>query len=235
LIFLKNCVTYGVSPVWNLLVGFPGEGEEVYKKYYRDLPLLAHLPPPIGSYPVRFDRYSPYFTQAKQYGLDLHPVDYYGLTYPFGDQTLANLAYYFADHNVDADYFTTVARWIEKIRERVSAWQARWDPSKPGLWPVLYCKKSGANVVVVDSRSGELVEHNLSALGQEVLKRLSKPRKMSDLSSEVKTSPHLNLEDEIGLLQKKGLVFEEGGRFLSLVFPKEPPPPQKRVLIPTSI
>jgi ribosomal peptide maturation radical SAM protein 1 len=73
LALLKSCLTHRVRPVWNLLVGFPGEGAEVYEKYDRDLPRLVHLPPPMGAYPVRFDRYSPYFMEAERYELDLAP------------------------------------------------------------------------------------------------------------------------------------------------------------------
>ena len=38
LILLKNCLLYGVSPAWNLLMGFPGEKEDVYRKYIEDVP-----------------------------------------------------------------------------------------------------------------------------------------------------------------------------------------------------
>src|SRR5262245_48729271 len=82
LLLLKHCVEYDIFPAWNLLVGFPGEADDVYKKYLADLPLLVHLPPPAGVFPVRFDRFSPYFMKAREYGLDLHPLDYYQLTYP---------------------------------------------------------------------------------------------------------------------------------------------------------
>lgn len=71
---------HSVYAQWNLVIGVPGEEEDVYKKYLADIPSLMHLPPPTGAYPVSFDRYSPYFVQAKQYELDLHPCDFYKLT-----------------------------------------------------------------------------------------------------------------------------------------------------------
>ncbi len=58
LALLKFCAMYGIEPGWNLLIGFPGEGADVYRKYIDDLPLFTHLFPPTGAYPVRFDRYS---------------------------------------------------------------------------------------------------------------------------------------------------------------------------------
>jgi magnesium-protoporphyrin IX monomethyl ester (oxidative) cyclase len=42
--FLKNCLVYGVQPVWNLLVG-PRQEEEIYLSMHRPA-LLVHLPPP---------------------------------------------------------------------------------------------------------------------------------------------------------------------------------------------
>ena len=83
---LKFCAIYDIEPSWNLLIGFPGEGEDVYRKYLDDLPLLVHLPPPTDVYPVRFDRYSPYFMKSNEYGLDLRPLDYYSLIYPSADR-----------------------------------------------------------------------------------------------------------------------------------------------------
>src|SRR5262249_27521165 len=79
--FLKHCLRYSVKAFWNLLVGFPGEPEEVYKKYYDDLPLLLHLQPPSGAFPVRFDRFSPYYTRAQEYGLKLNPCEFYEMIY----------------------------------------------------------------------------------------------------------------------------------------------------------
>src|SRR6185312_12938146 len=74
---LKSCKRYGVTPLWNLLVGFPGETADIYQAYTKIIPSLFHLPPPSGVYPVRFDRYSPYHTHSEQYGLSLVPYDFY--------------------------------------------------------------------------------------------------------------------------------------------------------------
>jgi magnesium-protoporphyrin IX monomethyl ester (oxidative) cyclase len=68
--FLKNCGRYGIKAFWNLLVGFPNEPEEIYRKYYDDLPLLTHLQPPNGVYPIRFDRFSPYHADPAAFGME---------------------------------------------------------------------------------------------------------------------------------------------------------------------
>jgi ribosomal peptide maturation radical SAM protein 1 len=214
--FLKNCVSHGIEAAWNLLVGFPGEGEEVYEKYIRDIPLLTHLPPPSGVYPVRFDRYSPYFVEAEQYGLDLHPYDYYELVYPFSKEALANLAYYFMDHNFGAEYFVTMVKYLDSVREEVELWRSRWhdDPAAP---PELRLEDKGELAIVFDSRSGDVIEHEIDDVGRQVLQRLAIPRRTSSLAWDLRHIPSFDAEEEVGALQERGLVFQEGERFMSLV------------------
>jgi ribosomal peptide maturation radical SAM protein 1 len=224
LTLLRNCILYDIAPEWNLLIGFPGEGDDVYKQYVRDLPSLAHLPPPSGVYPVRFDRYSPYFTQARQFELDLHPVDYYKMTYPFDESVLSNLAYYFMDHNLNAKYFTTMVKWIGKIREKFDVWKARWQNQNNWSYPKLYLKTKDRSQVVYDSRSGRAVEHQMSELDVELLKFLTKPKRLTDIINEFSRVQQFDAEKEMESLHKLGLVFGEGNRYMSLVFLQEPPP-----------
>lgn len=215
---LKYCAKYGISPGWNLLIGFPGEKEEVYQKYVRDLPLLVHLPPPSGVFPVRFDRYSPYFVQAAEYNLALRPLDYYGLTYPFDEESLAQMAYYFADANVSAEYAQLAGRWIGQLRELVGAWSRAWrgGGAEP---PQLTLRGGPGEWVVFDSRGGAGVEHRLSEGGRRVLEAIgTRAKRVSEVVKETAGEEGLDVAGEMAGLQEKGLVFQEGDRFLSLVF-----------------
>src|SRR5829696_5707902 len=168
LILLKNCLFYGVTPVWNLLMGFPGEKEEVYRKYVEDIPLLVHLPPPTGAYPVRFDRYSPYFVEAEEYKLDLHPLDYYSLIYPFEENDLENMAYFFADTNVDAEYTQTTSRWIGRVREQVTRWVDKWRQPSRATIPKLFFKEERDGTIILDTRFGDAIEHDMGAVGRDL-------------------------------------------------------------------
>ncbi|MGB8508472.1 MAG: RiPP maturation radical SAM C-methyltransferase [Pyrinomonadaceae bacterium] len=230
LFFLKNCITYDVLPEWNLLVGFPGEGEDVYKSYVRDLPLLMHLPPPSGVFPVRFDRYSPYFTKSKEYGLDLHPVDYYPLIYPFGSESLSHLAYYFTDHNFSAKYFLTMAKWIGKVRKKFEDWERLWSSQNRGSKPQLYFKQLGERNIVHDSRSGQMVEHYLEDTAVQVLQHMhGKPKRIADFQHLLGHLPGFDAEKTVNFLQERGLVFQEQDRYLSLVIPLVHQPIQQSV------
>ncbi len=226
---LKNCVIYEVYPVWNLLIGFPGESEEVYRQYVRDIPLLIHLPPPSGVFPVRFDRFSPYFVQAKQYGLDLHPHDFYELTYPFSKKVLTNLAYNFVDHNFGAEYFVIMVKWIDTIQEKVDLWRNRWHDEKQTIPPKVFLKEKDKTVIVYDSRSGEVLEHPVGRVGKQVLEYLVTPRKITDLASDLNHISNFDPEKEIAFLKDRGLVFQEGERFLSLVHLNETSPANLKV------
>jgi ribosomal peptide maturation radical SAM protein 1 len=215
---LKNCSLYGVIPYWNLLVGFPGEGEEVYKRYLEFLHLLIHLAPPSGAFPVRFDRFSPYHTQAQNYGLDLSPMDFYSLIYPFSEADLKNFAYYFSDRNLRASYFITLTDWLDKLRFVVNQWVARWKDPKQ-LPPRLYFKNDSG--IIYDSRSGSVIEHDVGKVGKEILDYLSKPAWIGDLDGVFSAKYGDEASNHIASLQEKGLVFREGDRLLSLVLNRE--------------
>jgi len=216
---LLGCVRQGIYADWNLLVGFPGEGEEVYKKYIRDLPLLTHLPPPSGVYPVRFDRFSSYFTNAAHYGLDLHPYDCYALIYPFDEESVGNIAYFFMDHNLRAPYFQTMVHWIEKIRAIFKHWWALWHGENAGSPPRLFLERKGEKTVVYDTRSGVLVEHEIAHNTVELLGTLRTPRRAPGIFGQEKPF----LEADLTFLRERGIVFEEGEHIMSLVLPEAPP------------
>lgn len=217
LTFLKNCVRHNIQPAWNLLVGFPGEGEDVYAKYVEDLPHLTHLMPPSGVFPVRFDRFSIYFNSPEEYGLKLRPMDFYKLIYPFEKESLDDLAYYFADLNYAAPYLAAMVKWIDRLRQQVTHWQTRWQPSDNQIKPELYLKSKNHTGVVYDSRSGKVVEQEVSALGLRALETLARAMKLPRLQKALGDPPQAEIQSELASLQERGLVFHEGEMYLSLV------------------
>jgi ribosomal peptide maturation radical SAM protein 1 len=216
LCLLKFCAMYDIEPAWNLLIGFPGEGADVYRKYLDDLPLLTHLHPPTGVYPVRFDRYSPYFMKSKEYGLDLHPLDYYSMIYPFPSDQLDSLAYYFSDVNIGAEYAQTVSQWIGKIREKITFWIELWK-REDGPLPQLLLYKEGEQHMIRDSRSGELKEYPIEEAQARILNLMSDTTRAGDVAKEFKDVSGFDVAKEISFLRDKRLLFEEDNRFISLV------------------
>lgn len=220
--FLKSCLTHGITPYWNLLMGFPDEPEEVYAKYAEDLAGLYHLPPPSGAFPVRFDRFSPYFKEAQEWGLTLKACDFYGMIYPFPEGELQKMAYFFVDTNYDAPYVGRTARWVGKLRPLIDAWHRRWQRGDGRVEPKLAFRQRGDRRVVYDSRDGTPVEHELDDADAALLEELRRHRNVALLTKNLDLD-EAQVESRLARLKALALVFEERGFYMSLVA-EEPVP-----------
>ncbi len=221
--FLMNCCLYDIHPSWNLLVGFPGEDESIFSKYVEDIPKLYHLPPPSDAYPVRFDRFSPYFNKAEEYDLKLKPYDFYKLVYPFEAASVEKVAYYFLNYNFGAAYNKAMVRWITKLQAAVAEWNRRWSV-RSRIFPELYFADSDQPDLIHDTRNGRLVKHRVSDLGRRILKTMNRataissiPKKLGDVDLEA-------VDLEVKKLNAKKLLFFEGSRYLNMVLPERGSP-----------
>jgi len=76
--------------------------------------------------------------------------------------------------------------------------------------------------VIYDSRSGEGVEFDVGAIGKQTLECLDKPRDLVTVARQLSHIPNVEAEKEVALLQERGLIFQEGPRYLNLVHHQEP-------------
>jgi len=217
LVFLKNCLKHGIRPLWNLLIGFPGEEEAVYRKYLADLQRLMHLPPPSGAFPVRFDRFSPYFVRSVEYGLELAPYDFYRFIYPLDEEALAKVAYYFEDRNYNARYMTQMIAWKDKLSAAVQRWNERFRGEDGRPRAELRAVRRNGSLVLHDSRSGEVAEHELDDLQARVLACIhGTGLRLPDIVDRLDVGEAAVMETLTGL-QRLDLVFKENDRFLGLL------------------
>ena len=133
---LKWCAEYGVSPLWNLIYGFPGEQAEDYDTLPELIKAIRHLPAPASTGPISLDRYSPNHDTPEQFGvMNLRPAHALRTLYPFEESDLMDIAYYFdfdyADDRVPEtfvgpalpaveEWMTTKRRgclWLEEVGE----------------------------------------------------------------------------------------------------------------------
>jgi ribosomal peptide maturation radical SAM protein 1 len=225
--FLKNCLRYNITPAWNLLIGFPGEKEDVYRKYADDMPLLSHLYPPSGAFPVRFDRYSPYFTRAAEYGLKLSPYDFYRYIYPFPEEVLANMAYFFEDRNYAAEYLTKMVSWQDRLGKGTAHWIERhhgYDGLlRASVTLELRDGDPGMGGVVHDTRSGEPVRHDLDELEARILSYTDgNGWRVEDIAAHVDADA-ASVAGRVARLRGLSLIFDEGERLMSVaVLPLDP-------------
>jgi ribosomal peptide maturation radical SAM protein 1 len=209
---LSHCRLYDVHPVWNLLVGFPGEEETVFQKYERDIPLLYHLPPPTGVYPVRFDRFSPYFEQREVHGLNLRPLEMYQYLYPFPPAAIVDIAYYFFDANFNAPYQVAMRKKLRALQEAVGRWRRRFGGEDGALPAELFLVSRDGRWIVRDSRDGQLTEHELNDESHTMLRRLANPVNRAEIDDAV----------TLQWLCDRRLVFQENDRIMSIVTPRAP-------------
>jgi len=118
---LKWCKLYNVLPQWNLIYGFPGENSSDYAANLEFVRSLQHFYPPMGSGPLRLDRFSPYFDHPEQFGIrSIRAMRPYRYLYPFDDSILYNIAYFF---DYDFDGKNSRDEWFKPILAELEIWQ----------------------------------------------------------------------------------------------------------------
>jgi ribosomal peptide maturation radical SAM protein 1 len=158
---------YGVRVSWSLLYGFPGEEDAWYTEMAELLPLLAHLQPG-ASFALRYDRYSPYFTAAQQYGLKLRPCEPYRYVYPLDDASLAEQVYFFDEESGSAaDVPASVRPGLHAVRRAVADWLTAWRGEQV---PTLAMYEEDDVLVVEDTRACAVApRHELDGLHRLLL------------------------------------------------------------------
>jgi ribosomal peptide maturation radical SAM protein 1 len=211
---LKWCKELGVTPVWNLLWGFPGEPPEEYRAMADLLPLLTHLAPPTSAMPIRLDRFSPNFDQAEALGLTaVEPLPAYRYIYPFQPEVVANLAYYFS-YNYRAPQ--DVESYTRAVEEQVHAWRVACGESD------LFSIDLGTLLLIGDLRpmTGSRLTV-LTGLQRALYLACDAAQSLSALQAAANQSSSGTTDVEALLqpLLADGLMVREGYSYLSLAVP----------------
>ncbi|MCP4132195.1 MAG: RiPP maturation radical SAM protein 1 [bacterium] len=214
--FMIDSTMADIFVVWNLLVGFPGEHEEIYEKLHAHIPLLAHLPPP-ELVVVGFERFSEYHTNPEKYGLDLRPFEFYRLTWPFGPESVNNLAINFMDHG-HAPYRRALGKWFYRLAERCEQWKAAWNNSSRTI-PFLYHVREENRRLVIDTRSDESYTVEISDSTFQILEAL---RTAQSIESLAELFPDYDIQNTMASLVERGFLFRDQDRYFSLVFSEKP-------------
>jgi ribosomal peptide maturation radical SAM protein 1 len=129
---LKWCREYGIRPDWNLLYGFPGEDPRDYAQMIPLIQSIRFLEPPGAHGSIRLDRFSPYHSDPRSFGmLRVRALPAYHYLYPFDDAALARVAYYF-----DFDYADgrKPLAYVQPVLDVVDDWR-RTGPDG-GFWAI---------------------------------------------------------------------------------------------------
>ena len=209
--FLKNCVGLALHVEWNLLLGSPGEPEDVVEHYLKLIPRLTHLPPPGGAFPISFDRFSQYFDHPADHHLDLQPQEFYQYAYPFPPAAIRNIAYHFVNRNADHD---RLHAQLDRLNAAITVWRTRWH-NQDGLGPAqLRLEKSASGAILFDNRDGKSRKTPVTAAAVELLALLETPQPGAGLLAWCGNN---NSGAELTELRNMGVLFEENDRVFSLV------------------
>ncbi len=214
---LKWCRQFGVKPSWNYLLGFPGERPEHYRGQEQVILSIEHLCPPSYCGPIRFDRFSPYFTDPARFGIsNLRPYPSYRFIYPnLNEHDLFDIAYFFVG---EFEGQTEVDSYTRAVRNAVAEWQA----SAPQF--NLFAFNAGSLVLVWDTRGGRNDWCELSKAEQFVLDACDAIASRNHLLRRASASkgaiPNTERLDEVlaGLIEKRFLLCDEQ-MYLSVVIP----------------
>ena len=157
---LKWAQEYNIIVEWNILYGFPGETPEDYRQMLDLLPAINFLRPPCAIGPIRLDRFSPNHTNANEVGMvNVRPLSTYRYLYPFDEQSLLRIAYYFDfDYAEDCDPTGYAADVIGYVND--------WK-SNPPTGKLSSVMRTDGSLALLDSRTDATVpELMLSGLEQ---------------------------------------------------------------------
>ena len=199
--FLRSCLEIGVVPLWNFLVGFPGEDDSEYEAVTRMVPYIEHLNPPLnGPTFIRVDRFSPYFTGKAAISFDsIVPLEAYEYVYDLDPKQLARIAYFFAGRSgkmISKQTHTELGKAMVNWRKRF------WDPEDP---PILASVPFGEELLVRDTRSiasEQMVM--LNPLETQVLSRARSPLKIPALKAVTGAPAQVERLLELGYLVRSG-------------------------------
>ena len=214
---LKWCKELGVHVFWNVLWGFPGEPPDEYERMARVIPWLTHLPAPRSDFGLRLDRFSPNFNEAERLGFtDVRPVDSYRHVYfGLGEEARRNLAYYFQFEYADR---RDVTEYVQPLLRAVRSWKRAHKQSE------LFSVVCDGRLVICDlrpvARSPVTVLHGLDRTLYEACDAVAHIRGLAATSAA--GGGHSTEEaviDRLRPLVERGLLLEDGPRYLALAIP----------------
>jgi len=225
---LKWCKEYNIIADWNLLYGFPGETRDDYRDMMKLLPAIRFLGVPVAWGPVRMDRFSPYFDSPGEFAMrNLRSMAPYRHLYPFREESLSRIAYYF---DYDYDPVIDPTGYAEEVVKYLEEWKRN-----PELGSLCYDISAEGALVLLDSRSDATAQElKLSGLERAAYEFCDQHQPISAVMRYLRDSFP---ESEFGEAQVRGfldslvanrLMVTDGSHYLALavaVNPRSAVPP----------
>jgi ribosomal peptide maturation radical SAM protein 1 len=222
IVCLKWSFYYRVAVSWNILLGFPGESNEDYRRQIDLIPSLFHLQPPEASGKFWLERFSPYYTRPHDYGVRITgPGMAYEYVYDATRVDLNKIAY---DFEYELDDWSVDPHLYQELTNMIGEWQRRAAAADR---PFLYYSKAFDYVTVYDGRNPALPTRerfdapaswiidlcNEAPKSLEQLRRALEDQRGSSCAEE-------SLTGALAHLTAKRVLYEERGKYFTLAIPE---------------
>jgi ribosomal peptide maturation radical SAM protein 1 len=223
IISLKWSFYYHVAVSWNILLGFPGETDEDYRRQIRLLPSLFHLQPPESIGKFWLQRFSPYYSRPHEYGVRITgPGLAYEYIYDERQVDLKKIAY---DFEYELDNWNVDPHLYQELVEVVREWQ-RMVASNDR--PFLYYSKALGYVTVYDGRNPKApIRRRFNWPAAEIIEVCNEAAKSKDqIRTLLASGPDKNgnhdteIDQALAALTAARILYEERGKYLNLAIPE---------------
>ena len=215
--FLKNTKQFGIDVIWNYIWNFPCEKQQSYDEMCTYIPLISHLKPPSTLIEVGYQRFSEYFSNYRKYNLNLKPIKYYNYVYPFGEERLSKLAYFFSNvNNLGKEESIN----NDKLRNCLKVWRNNYNGKNSH--PVLEMIVENKEILITDTRDcATNKNHMLKSKEAIIFKYCDSVTLEKQIYN--KFEQEMTVEDMDSILKNlvlKKLLLKINNKYLSLAIPK---------------
>jgi ribosomal peptide maturation radical SAM protein 1 len=222
IICLKWSFYYHVVVSWNILLGFPGETTEDYRRQIDLIPSLFHLQPPEATGKFWLERFSPYYKRPHEYGVRITgPGLAYEYVYDERQVDLKKIAY---DFEYELDNWPVDPHVYQELVDTVGAWK-RCHASTDR--PFLYYSKAMDYITVYDGRNPKSpVRHRFDWPEVGVIEACNEAAKNEEQIRAILAeyrgracSPD-QLTEALASLTARRILYEERGKYFTLAIPE---------------
>ncbi|TKB88418.1 MAG: RiPP maturation radical SAM protein 1 [Nitrospira sp.] len=225
IICLKWSAYYRIAISWNILLGFPGETNEDYRRQIDLIPSLFHLHPPEATGKFWLQRFSPYYTKPHDYGIRITgPWAAYEYVYDARQVDVKKIAY---DFEYELDNWNVDQQMYQELIDLVQEWQRLAGSNDR---PFLYYSKSMDYVTVYDGRNPQTPirrRYDWPAAGiieacNEAAKSVEQIRALLANRPERGTTTDEDINQALATLTEARILYEERGKYFTLAVPEHP-------------
>ena len=212
---MKYCKTYGVFPVWNLLIQVPDENREDYEEMISLIPQICHLNPPTAAFTIAYNRFSRYTDHPGDYGLELKPEPVYQCCFPDEPDIVNHMFVYF--QLTGGSFVETIRQnrdLYRRINDAVGTWRKQYYSETP---PSLVMTEFIFGISILDTRPCALeVKRMLIGLSAKIYRLAWEPVSLQSLLKNLPGYEEKEIRETLDLLVSQKLMIFMSGKYLAL-------------------